>query len=137
MTDPDNWVDSPPYGGDGWADMDGYDRWEWARRSMSFFLGVGLARYICAHFLIYGPRDDESFTGSEDDDPKGSRSRWLHVRGWTRRSISSTSSLHCEREQSAQLQESLALSSKHERYVTVGRLFDLHDYTFESSSQHL
>lgn len=125
LTNPNAWFDFSPYGGGGWADSHGNDRWEWIGRSLPFFLGafgvLGLDGYMGVQFLMYGGQEDdnESFTGSEDDDPKRGRSRWRRVRGWMRGWIPSASPPPCEREHSRSLENSALLGSEHGRYGTV------------------
>ncbi|KAJ5727815.1 hypothetical protein N7493_005635 [Penicillium malachiteum] len=126
LTNPNAWFDFPPYGGGGWADLHGNDRWEWIGRSLPFFLGafgvLGLDGFMGVQFLMYGSQDDddESFTGSDAEDPKRGRSRWRRVSGWMRGWIPSTSPPPCEREHSARPQEGQALlGSEQGRYGTV------------------
>ncbi|KAJ5677060.1 uncharacterized protein N7477_002693 [Penicillium maclennaniae] len=96
LTNPNAWSDFAPYGGGGWADAHGNDRWEWIGRSMPFFLGafgvLGLDGFMGVQFLMYGSNeeDDGSFIG-EDDDSKRGRSKWRRVHGWMRGWIPSTS----------------------------------------------
>ncbi|KAJ5578197.1 uncharacterized protein N7459_007161 [Penicillium hispanicum] len=124
-TNPNAWSDFPPYGGGGWADEHGNDRWEWIGRAIPFFLGafgvLGLDGFMGVQFLMYGPQDDdESLDGTEDSDPKRGRSKWRRVRGWMRGWIPSTSPPPGERERATTPQEDQALlGSDHGRYGTV------------------
>ncbi|KAJ5166920.1 uncharacterized protein N7482_005701 [Penicillium canariense] len=126
LTNPNVWSDFPPYGGGGWADGHGNDRWEWIGRGIPFFLGafgvLGLDGYMGVQFLMYGPRDDddESFTEADDEDPKRGRSRWRRVRGWMRGWIPSTSPTRSEYERASASQEGQALlGSDRGRYGTL------------------
>lgn len=121
LTNPNAWSDFPPYGGGGWADDHGNDRWEWIGRSVPFFLGafgvLGLDGFMGVQFLMYESRDDdddddgdESFAGGDDTDPKTrGRSHWRRVRGWMRGWIPSPSPLHGEYEHVTTPQEGQAL----------------------------
>lgn len=125
LTNPNAWSDFAPYGGGGWADQHGNDRWEWIGRSLPFFLGafgvLGLDGFMGVQFLMYGSseEDDESFIG-EDDDSKRGRSKWKRVRGWMRGWIPSTSPPPGEYERRSTPQEGHALLGQdHGRYGTV------------------
>jgi uncharacterized protein with PQ loop repeat len=126
-TNPNAWYDFAPYGGGGWADDHGNDRWEWIGRSLPFFLGafgvLFLDGFMGVQFLVYGPQndeDDESFIGSEDGDPKRGRSKWRRVRGWMRGWIPSASPERDERARSATSREGQALLGRDQgRYGTV------------------
>jgi hypothetical protein len=126
LTNPNAWADAPPYGGGGWADEHGNDRWEWIGRAIPFFLGafgvLGLDGFMGVQFLMYGPRDtdDESLIGADDEDPKRGRSRWRRVHGWMRGWIPSTSPTRSECERESLPQEGQALlGSDRGRYGTV------------------
>ncbi|KAJ5082545.1 hypothetical protein N7532_011588 [Penicillium argentinense] len=125
LTNPNAWSDFEPYGGGGWADDHGNDRLEWVGRSIPFFLGafgvLFLDGFMGVQFLMYGPRDDESFIG-EDEDPKRGRSKWRRVHGWMRGWIPSTSPQRGEREHvtAVSSQEGQALlGNDRGRYGTV------------------
>lgn len=125
LTNPNAWSDFAPYGGGGWADEHGNDRWEWIGRAIPFFLGafgvLGLDGFMGVQFLMYGSRDDdESFTEIEDEDPKRGRSRWRRVRGWMRGWIPSTSPPRGQCERASTPQEGQALlGSDRGRYGAV------------------
>ncbi|KAJ5682375.1 hypothetical protein N7462_005540 [Penicillium macrosclerotiorum] len=128
LTNPNAWSDFPPYGGGGWADVHGNDRWEWIGRAIPFFLGafgvLGLDGYMGVQFLMYGPRDtdDEIYVGMDDDDEdsKRGRGRWRRVRGWMRGWIPSASPSRSECERTSVPQEAQALlGSDRGRYGTV------------------
>jgi uncharacterized protein with PQ loop repeat len=126
LTNPNAWADFPPYGGGGWADGHGNDRWEWIGRAIPFFLGafgvLGLDGFMGVQFLMYGPQDvdDESVIDGDDEDPKRGRGRWRRVRGWMRGWIPSTSPTRseCERESIPPEGQAL-LGSDRGRYGTV------------------
>jgi hypothetical protein len=122
LTNPNAWSDFAPYGGGGWADAHGNDRWEWIGRSMPFFLGafgvLGLDGFMGVQFLMYGSEeDDESFIGDDDDSKRG-RSKWKRVRGWMRGWIPSTSPPP-EYERRAPQERQILLGQDHGRYGTV------------------
>lgn len=123
LTNPNAWADFAPYGGGGWADSHGNDRWEWIGRSLPFFLGafgvLGLDGFMGVQFLMYGAseeeeEDDESFIGSEEG-PKRGRSRWRKVRGWMRGWIPSASPVRVDGTREGQA----LLGSEQGRYGTV------------------
>jgi uncharacterized protein with PQ loop repeat len=122
LTNPNAWSDFAPYGGGGWADAHGNDRWEWIGRSMPFFLGafgvLGLDGFMGVQFLMYGSEeDDESFIGDDDDSKRG-RSKWKRVRGWMRGWIPSTSPPP-EYERRTPQERQILLGQDHGRYGTV------------------
>ncbi|KAJ5553300.1 hypothetical protein N7513_004076 [Penicillium frequentans] len=128
LTNPNAWSDMAPYGGGGWADSHGNDRWEWVGRAMPFFLGafgvLGLDGFMGVQFLMYGSpdEDDVSFIGSEDGDGKRGRGRWRRVQGWMRGWIPSASPPPGDRSRSrtARSQEGQALlGAEQGRYGTV------------------
>jgi uncharacterized protein with PQ loop repeat len=122
LTNPNAWSDFAPFGGGGWADVHGNDRWEWIGRSMPFFLGafgvLGLDGFMGVQFLMYGSEeDDESFIGDDDDSKRG-RSKWKRVRGWMRGWIPSTSPPPEYERRTPQERQTL-LGQDHGRYGTV------------------
>lgn len=126
LSNPNAWYDFSPYGGGGWADDHGNDRWEWIGRAIPFFLGafgvLFLDGFMGVQFLMYGPGDDddESYLGSEDGDRKRGRSKWRRVRGWMRGWIPSTSPERGDRTHLAASREGQALlGNDHSRYGTV------------------
>ncbi|KAJ5247601.1 hypothetical protein N7468_002584 [Penicillium chermesinum] len=121
-TNPNAWSDFPPYGGGGWADFHGNDRWEWIGRSLPFFLGafgvLGLDGFMGVQFLMYGADeevDDQSFVSSDEMGPKRGRSRWRRVRGWMRGWIPSASPVRVQNEREGQA----LLGADQGRYGTV------------------
>ncbi|CEO58933.1 hypothetical protein PMG11_03625 [Penicillium brasilianum] len=126
LTNPNAWADLAPYGGGGWADEHGNDRWEWIGRAIPFFLGafgvLGLDGFMGVQFLMYGPQDvdDDSVIGADDEDPKRGRGQWRRVRGWMRGWIPSVSPTRseCGRESAAQEEQAL-LRSDRQQYGTV------------------
>ncbi|KAJ5902036.1 hypothetical protein N7495_002564 [Penicillium taxi] len=95
VTNPNAWSDMSPYGGGGWADSHGNDRWEWIGRSVPFFLGafgvLGLDGFMGVQFLMYGSPDEEDVSIEGDDsDSKHGHTHWKRVHGWMRGWIPST-----------------------------------------------
>ncbi|KAJ5161504.1 hypothetical protein N7492_006896 [Penicillium capsulatum] len=126
LTNPNAWSDFAPYGGGGWADEHGNDRWEWIWRAIPFFLGafgvLGLDGFMGVQFLMYGSQEDdsESLTGVDDEDLKRGRSKWRRVRGWMRGWIPSTSPPPGPCGHAVTPQEGQALlGADHGRYGTV------------------
>ena len=125
LTNPNAWSDFPPYGGGGWADGHGNDRWEWTGRAIPFFLGafgvLGLDGFMGVQFLMYGSPDgdDESFAGAEDEDPKRGRGKWRRVRGWMRGWIPSTSPPPGQCEHTVPQEGQALLGNGHGQYGTV------------------
>jgi hypothetical protein len=127
LTNPNAWSDFAPYGGGGWADDHGNDRWEWIGRSLPFFLGafgvLGLDGFMGVQFLMYGDgpdaEDDGSFISSEGGDSKRGRSSWKRVRGWMRGWIPSTSPERESRDLSRSQEGQALLGSERGRYGTV------------------
>lgn len=127
LTNPNAWSDFAPYGGGGWADGHGNDRWEWIGRAIPFFLGafgvLGLDGFMGVQFLMYGSPeedDEESLAGADDEDPKRGRSKWRRVRGWMRGWIPSTSPPPGQRGHAVAPQEGQALlGADHGRYGTI------------------
>jgi len=102
LTNPNAWSDFAPYGGGGWSDSHGNDRWEWIGRATPFFLGafgvLGLDGFMGVQFLMYGDgpqsEDDESFISTStggNDRKRGRGRRWTRVHGWMRGWIPSSS----------------------------------------------
>ena len=101
LTNPFCWSSFPPYGGSGWADSHGSDRFDWMTRSVPFFLGafcvLFMDGFMGVQFLMYGSHDgyecveDEDEDDEDDDDDiarraddnKEHRRRCLRMRGWT------------------------------------------------------
>ncbi|KAJ5091624.1 hypothetical protein NUU61_006494 [Penicillium alfredii] len=127
LTNPNAWSNFPPYGGGGWADGHGNDRWEWIGRAIPFFLGafgvLGLDGFMGVQFLMYGPRDDEEddiFADTDEEDQKRGRNRWRRVHGWMRGWIPSTSPQRVKSGAASATQEGQALlGAEGGRYGTV------------------
>jgi uncharacterized protein with PQ loop repeat len=127
LTNPNAWSDFSPYGGGGWADAHGNERWEWIGRSLPFFLGafgvLGLDGCMGIQFLMYGDGpehgDDESFISGDGDDQKRGRSRWRRVSGWMRGWIPSASPARESSQSSAQPEGQALLGGERGRYGTV------------------
>lgn len=98
LTNPLGWSSFPPYGGGGWADSHGNDRFDWISRSLPFFLGafcvLFMDGFMGVQFLIYGSHGGHDYDELDDehdehddiaraDDNKEDRRRCIRVRGWT------------------------------------------------------
>jgi uncharacterized protein with PQ loop repeat len=116
LTNPNAWYDFAPYGGGGWADADGNNRFEWVARATPFFLGafgvLFLDGFMGVQFLMYGSADDESVIEIEDT----KRGRWTRVRGWMRGWIPSP--VRKPRSESGSEEQSL-FTERRSRYGTV------------------
>ncbi|BDD59657.1 hypothetical protein MPDQ_001762 [Monascus purpureus] len=96
LTNPNAWFDFPPYGGGGWASVDGNSRVEWIVRTLPFFLGaagvLALDAFMGVQFLVYGEGEPVIMVDVGDEDGKGEQtSHWTAVRGWMRGWIPSVS----------------------------------------------
>ncbi|KAL1969279.1 hypothetical protein VTN77DRAFT_9471 [Rasamsonia byssochlamydoides] len=116
LTNPNAWYDFPPYGGGGWADADGNNRWEWVGLAIPFFLGaagvLSLDAFMGVQFLIYGEQGEEPVVRVSD--PRGGRSRWRRVSGWMRGWIPSG-----DKEPTAPDEARALLAGVHDRYGAV------------------
>jgi len=83
LTNPCAWHDFGPYGGGGWAGVDGSDREKWVAAALPFFLGaagvLGLDASVGIQFLLYG--DGAAKVLVVDEDRKW---HWRRVSGWMR-----------------------------------------------------
>ncbi|KAN0075776.1 PQ loop repeat domain containing protein [Elaphomyces granulatus] len=86
LTNPNAWYDFPPYGGGGWVDERGNNRWKWVGRATPFFLGAAgvltLDALMGLQFWMYGEQGEEPVVRVED--PEWGRRRWQRVTGWMR-----------------------------------------------------
>lgn len=84
LTNPNAWNDFEPYGGHGWAGVDGSQRGQWIAKAAPFFLGafgvLGLDGMMGVQFLLYG--EDEDKIVKVRDGHGGSH--WERVNGWMR-----------------------------------------------------
>ena len=84
LTNPNAWNDFEAYGGHGWADADGSQKWAWIARAAPFFLGaagvLGLDAMMGVQFLLYGEGDAKVVRVRDGH----GHSHWERVNGWMR-----------------------------------------------------
>lgn len=86
LTNPYAWYDFEPYGGRGWAGVNGSVRQEWVLSALPFWLGAAgvlvLDGAMGVQFLMYG--ESGSVVLAEEVDEGRKRRRWKRVSGYMR-----------------------------------------------------